>query len=68
MKITTKTEFVCVKPLTEEAIDRFENKMDRFHSCKVKDRKGGRLYLSSISGRYLFSMAENSDDNWQIIT
>ena len=68
MKTATKTEFICVKPLTEEAIDRFENKMDRFHSCKVHDRKGGRLYLSSISGRYLFSMAENSDDNWQIIT
>ena len=68
MKTTTKPEFICVKPLTEEAIDRFENKMDRFHSFKLQDRKGGRLYLSSISGRYLFSMAENSDDNWQIIT
>ena len=68
MKTTTKPEFICVKPLTHEATDRFENKMDRFHSCKVQDRKGGRLYLSSISGRYLFSMAENSDDNWQIIT
>ena len=68
MKTAIKTEFICVKPLTEEAIDRFENKMDRFHSCKVQDRKGGRLYLSSISGRYLFSMVENGDDNWQIIT
>ena len=68
MKTTTKPEFSCVKPLTEEAIDRVENKMDRFHSCKVQDRKGGRLYLSSISGRYLFSMAEDGDDNWQIVT
>ena len=68
MKTVTKTEFICVKPLSKEATDRFDTKMDRFHSCKVQDRKGGRLYLSSISGRYLFSMAENSDDNWQIIT
>ena len=68
MKITTKTEFVCVKPLTEEAIDRFENKMDRFHSCKVKDRRDGKLYLSSISGRYLFCMAESGDDNWEVIS
>ena len=68
MKVTTKTEFVCVKPLTEEAIDRFDNKMDRFHSCKVEKRKNGKLYLSSISGRYLFCMDEMGDDNWQIIT
>ena len=68
MKTKTKPEFICVKPLSKEAIDRFDNKMDRFHSCKVQDRKGGRLYLSSISGRYLFSMVEDGDDNWQIIT
>ena len=68
MKTTTKPEFICVKPLSKEATDRFDTKMDRFHSCKVQDRKGGRLYLSSISGRYLFSMAEDGDDNWQIVT
>ena len=68
MKTKTKPEFICVKPVSKEAIDRFDNKMDRFHSCKVQDRKGGRLYLSSISGRYLFSMVEDGDDNWQIIT
>ena len=68
MKTATKPEFICVKPLTEEAIDRFENKMDRFHSCKVEKRKNGKLYLSSISGRYLFCMAESGDDNWEVIS
>ena len=68
MKTAIKTEFMCVKPRSALARDRFDNCMDRFHSCKVQDRKGGRLYLSSISGRYLFSMAEDGDDNWQIVT
>ncbi len=68
MKTTSKTEFVCVKPLSEEATNRFDTRMDRFHSCKVQDRRNGKLYLSSISGRYLFCMDESNDDNWQIIT
>ena len=68
MKTTTKPEFICVKPLSKEAIDRFDNKMDKFHSCKVKDRRNGKLYLSSISGRYLFCMAESGDDNWEVIS
>ena len=68
MKTAIKTEFMCVKPRSALAQDRFDNCMDRFHSCKVKDRKNGKLYLSSISGRYLFCMDESNDDNWQIIT
>ena len=29
--------------------------------------KNGRVYLKSISGRYIFSMSENGDDHWEII-
>ena len=53
MKTAIKTEFVCVKPRSKEAIDRFVNKMDRLHSCKVEKREYGKVYLSSISGRYM---------------
>ena len=68
MKTAIKTEFLCVKPRSALAQDRFENCMDRFHSCKVEKRKNGKLYLSSITGRYLFCMDERDDDNWQIFT
>ena len=41
MKTAIKTEFICVKPRSTEASDRFENKMDRLHSCKVEKREYG---------------------------
>ena len=62
-----KTEFLCVKPRSSAAKERFVNSMDRLHSCKVKQRKDGRVYLSSISGRYSFVMFEGSDDHWELI-
>ena len=67
MKTATKTEFICVKPRSTQATDRFVNKMDRLHSCKVEKREYGKVYLSSISGRYMFSMFEGSDDHWEVI-
>ena len=67
MKTAIKTEFLCVTPRSVQATDRFVNKMDRLHSCKVQKREYGRVFLSSISGRYLFTMLESGDDHWEII-
>ena len=67
MKTAIKTEFVCVKPRSKEATDRFVNKMDRLHSCKVEKREYGKVYLSSISGRYLFTISETCDDHWEVL-
>ena len=67
MKTSIKTEFICVKPRSKEAEDRFVNKMDKLHSCRVEKREYGKVYLSSISGRYMFSMFEGSDDHWEVI-
>ena len=62
-----KPEFLYVKPRSSEATHRFVNKMDRLHSCRVDNRVNGRVFLSSISGRYLFSMMESDDKDWEII-
>ena len=62
-----KSEFLYVKPRSSEASQRFVNRMDRLHSCKVDNRQDGRVFLSSISGRYLFSMMESDDKDWEII-
>ncbi len=67
MKTATKTEFICVKPRSTQAADRFVNKMDRLHSCKVEKREYGKVYLSSISGRYLFTISETGDDHWEVL-
>ena len=62
-----KSEFLYVKPRSSEATNRFVNQMDRLHSCRVDNRVNGRVFLSSISGRYLFSMMESDDNDWEII-
>ena len=68
MKTAIKTEFICVKPRSSIAQDRFENCMDRLHSCRVVKRQVGRVVLESISNRYTFEIFEGSDDNWEVIT
>ncbi len=67
MKTAIKTEFICVKPKSSEAVDRFENGMDKLHSCRVVNRKNGKVVLASISNRYSFEMFEGGDDHWEII-
>ena len=67
MKTATKTEFVCVKPRSALARDRFDNCMDRLHSCRVIRRNHGKLVLESISNRYKFEMFEGSDYHWEVI-
>ena len=62
-----KTEFICVQPKSNKAINRFANQMDYLHSCRVEQRKDGRVFLASISGKYHFWMNETADDNWEVI-
>tara|TARA_R100000008_G_scaffold65123_1_gene42134 strand:- start:809 stop:1015 length:207 start_codon:yes stop_codon:yes gene_type:complete len=67
MKTATKTEFLCVQPRSKYARERFDNCMDRLHSCKVVKREFGKVVLASISNRYTFEMFEGSDDHWEVI-
>jgi len=62
-----KTEFICVKPRSSKAKNRFANLMNNLHSCRIEKREDGKLFLASISGKYFFWMNESSDDNWEII-
>ena len=67
MKTATRPEFVCVNPRSALARDRFDNCMDRLHSCRVVKREFGKVILESISNRYTFEMFEGSDDHWEVI-
>jgi hypothetical protein len=62
-----KSEMLCVNPKSPQAKSRFASEMDRLHSCRVEKRQQGKLYLSSISGRYKFSMHESCDDHWEVV-
>ena len=64
---TSKTEFICVKPKSSKAKNRFANQMDKFHSCRVENRQDGKVFLASISGKYFFWMNESNDDHWEVI-
>jgi len=63
----TKTEFLCVKPKSKKAKNRFANMMNSLHSCRVEKREDGKLFLASISDRYFFWMNEQNDENWELI-
>ena len=54
-------------PRSALARDRFDNCMDRLHSCRVIKRNHGKVVLESISNRYSFEMFEGSDDHWEVI-
>ena len=67
MKTAIKTECSCVKPKSTEAEYRFEHDMYKLHSCRVVNRKNGKVVLSSITDRYSFEIFEGGDDNWEVI-
>ena len=67
MKTAIKTEFICVKPKSNEAEYRFEHDMYKLHSCRVLNRKNGKVVLASITDRYSFEIFEGGDDNWEVI-
>jgi|TARA_R100000005_G_C4898601_1_gene141870 hypothetical protein len=68
MPVTSvKAEFICVKPKSSKAKNRFANLMNGLHSCRVEKRQDGKMFLASISGNYFFWMSESSDDNWEVI-
>ena len=62
-----KKEFICVNPKSLDAKERFSNSMDSLHSCRVDKREYGKIYLSSISGRYKFAISATCDDNWDVV-
>ena len=62
-----KKEFICVKPKSRQAKDRFLSDMRQLHSCVVNNRKDGLTFVESISGNYSFCLNEYSDDHWEVI-
>jgi hypothetical protein len=63
-----KTKFICVQPKSIKAKNRFANAMDCLHSCRVEQESdNGKMFLTSISGRYNFWMQKANDPNWEVI-
>ena len=62
-----KTKFICVKPKTSKAKNRFFNLMNELHSCRVEQETEDKVFLASISGKYHFWMNKMNDMNWEVI-
>jgi len=41
--------------------------MRSLHSCKVTERRDGKLLLASISGNHNFWVSESEDRNWKLL-
>jgi hypothetical protein len=67
MKTATKRNFICVKPVSDIAKIRFETEMNNLHSCYVDSEKNETMFLTSVNGKYKFTMDVKEDSNWQII-
>ena len=64
---TMKTKFVCVKPKSRKAKNRFANLMNDLHSCRIQQEDNQKMFLESISGNYFFWMLKENDSNWEVI-
>ena len=62
-----KIDLICVKPKSSKAKNRFANMMNSLHTCRVENRKDGKMFLASISGKYWFWMSEGFDDHWEVV-
>ena len=62
-----KTKFVCVKPKSRKAKNRFANLMNDLHSCRIQQEDNQKMFLESISGNYFFWMLKENDSNWEVI-
>lgn len=62
-----KTNLICVSPKSSRAKICFEDMMNSLHTCRIEERKNGKMFLASISGKFWFWMSEGSDDHWEVV-
>lgn len=63
----TKTEFITIKPKSEEAKEYFNLYLRQLHSCKVIKRTDHKVLVNSIAGNYTFWVNVKGDTNWEIL-
>jgi plasmid maintenance system killer protein len=61
-----KKKFVNVTPISSNAKNRFEEKMNHFHACEIEDEKDNSLYLLSLNKQYRFIVNKQGDNDWKV--
>lgn len=67
MTTAIKRKFLCIKPVSSIAKLRFDTEMDSLHSCYLDDEQNGVLFLSSVNGKYKFTVNKYKDQHWMLI-
>ena len=67
MATAIKRKFVCVEPVSCVAKLRFDTEMDNLHSCYIDNENDGTMFLTSVNGKYKFTVNKKQDSNWQIV-
>lgn len=62
-----KRKIITVEPISNVSKNRFNSLMSNLHSCYVDDEKDDTMYLTSVNGKYKFTMSTKDDFNWRII-
>lgn len=62
-----KKHLVFVSPKSSKAKICFTDMMNSLHTCRVEERKDGKMFLASISGKFWFWMSEGVDDHWEVV-
>jgi hypothetical protein len=50
-----------------ESRDAFDSLMYQLHSCKVLERRNGKVFVKSITGNHEFWLNEEGDREWEVI-
>ena len=64
---TSKTEFICVKPKSSKAKNRFVNIMNSFHAMEVEQETDDKLFLVSINRMYCTWVPKTGNEHWEIV-
>jgi hypothetical protein len=67
MTTASKRKFICVEPVSSLAKLRFDTEMSNLHSCYLDNEKDDTLFLSSVNGKYKFTVNKKQDLNWKIV-
>lgn len=57
---------VSIIPISNVAKDRFENIMNKFHSCRIEKETTNMFLLSSLNKQYFFWCPKVGNEHWAI--
>lgn len=64
--MTSKKKFVYLTPLSFQAKVDFEDLMNHFHSCEIKQEESERLLVTSLNQQHTFWIPKKGNKHWKV--